>query len=213
MKIGVIWNIALCIIFLITHNAISIAQVNLVSNPSFEEIYGCPDYGGQIDSAKGWSTFISGGGGSPDFFHVCCTAPYACGVPLNSGYYSFQYPHSGNAYCDVQVVGNLSSDYREYIQSKLIKGLSATHTYCVKFYTNLTDHSLAYIKPLGAYFDDGIVSAPPPYGLAVASPQVYNTFQPLNDTVNWIKIEGSFTSTGTETYISLGNFFLLLIQI
>jgi len=122
-------------------------------------------------------------------------------------FHTFQYPHSGNAYCNIQVVGSLPFDYREYIQSKLIKGLSAGQTYCVKFYTNLNDNSTAYIKPIGAYFDDGSVSAPPHYGLAVASPQIFNSLQPLNDTLNWMKIEGSFTSTGIETYISIGNFF------
>ena len=200
-------NIVLSVFFLIIHNDISFGQVNLVSNPSFELITSCPSGFYQIDSAIGWGSLISGGGGDPDLFHVCCTYPIFCGVPQNSANNSFQYPHSGNAYCDIQVAGSLPGDIREYIQSKLIKGLSQGHTYCVKFYTNLTDYSLAYIKPLGAYFDDGSVSAPPPYGMAVASPQVYNTTQPLNDTVNWMKIEGSFVATGNETYITLGNFF------
>ena len=184
-----------------------LGQINLVSNPSFEMIYSCPNDYYQIDSAIGWGTLKNGGGGSPDLFHICCTSPTVCGVPQNTFDLSFQYPHSGNAYCDIQVVGSLPGDYREYIQSKLKKGLSAGHTYCVKFYSNLTDNSLAYIKPLGAYFDDGSISAPPPFGLAVATPQVYNTVQPLNDSINWMKVEGAFTATGLETYISLGNFF------
>ena len=57
-------NIALCIIAFIMHNAVSIAQINLVENPSFEVISSCPNNSGQIDSAIGWGTLISGGGGS-----------------------------------------------------------------------------------------------------------------------------------------------------
>jgi len=199
-------NISLCVIFLITHNDIFYAQVNLVANPSFELITSCPNDAHQIDLAIGWGTFINGGGGTPDLFHTCCTYPVYCGVPLNTGNNSFQYPHSGNAYCDIQVADSGPDEYREYIQSKLKKGLSAGSTYCVKFYVSLTDQSNAYIKTLGTFFDDGSVSAPP-HGLALVTPQVFNNTILLSDTVNWMKIEGSFTATGLETYISLGNFF------
>lgn len=37
-------------------------------------------------------------------------------------------------------------------------------------------------------------------------PQVVNTTL-LDDTLNWIKIEGSFIANGTEEYISIGNFY------
>ena len=198
-------NIALGVIFMITLNAISFAQVNLVTNPSFELITSCPSSFGQIDSALGWGILKNGGGGTPDFFHTCCIYPMHCGVPLNTFNINFQYPHSGNAYCDIQVADHALNEYREYIQSKLLKGLSKG-SYCVKFFASLTEQSNAYIKPLGAYFDDGSVSGPP-NGLVLVQPQVFNTVQPLNDTVNWMKIEGSFTATGLETYITIGNFF------
>ena len=58
----IIRNMALCIIVFIAHNAISFAQINHVSNPSFEELVSCPSGGGQINSATGWSTPINGGG-------------------------------------------------------------------------------------------------------------------------------------------------------
>ncbi len=203
----IIRNIALYLTVMVAYNAISFAQVNLVSNPSFEIITSCPNYYGQIDTALGWSTLKEGGGGSPDLFHVCCTNPY-CGVPQNSGNSCFQYPQSGNAYCGILVAACFQVDYhREYIQSKLIRSLMPGHIYCVSFYTNLTDGSNAYIKPLGAYFDDGSVSAPSFFGLAIAIPQVYNNIQQIDDTINWIKIEGSFVATGNEEYITLGNFF------
>ena len=158
--------------------------------------------------ALGWGNLINGGGGTPDFFHPCCSFPLYCGVPQNTANYSFQYPHSGNAYSGIQVVTSLQINYsREYIQSKLNKGLSSGHSYCVNFYTSLTDNSPAYIKPLGAYFDDGSVSAPSQFGLAAVTPQVYNSLVQLNDTLNWMKIEGSFFASGTEEYITIGNFF------
>ena len=200
--------LALSVIFMITLNVISFAQINLVSNPSFEMIYSCPNGANEIDSAIGWSTPKNGGGGNPELYNSCCTNPYWCGVPLNYHNSSFQYPHTGNSYAGIDVIeSSRPDDGREYIQSKFKKKLSAGHTYCVKFYASLSDYSRAYIKLLGAYLDDGSVSAPSLFGLASVTPQIYNTLQPLTDTINWMKIEGSFIATGNEEYITLGNFF------
>ena len=129
-------------------------------------------------------------------------------MPLNYHNSSFQYPHSGNSYVGIDVINSaLPNNGREYVQSKLKKRLSSGYTYCVKFYASLLDQDLAYITTLGAYLDSGNVNASTYLGLAIATPQVYNNAQPLNDTVNWMKIEGSFTATGLETYITIGNFF------
>ena len=125
----------------------------------------------------------------------------------------FQYPKSGNAYSGLDVA-YFNGIEREYIQSKLITKLKSGHTYCVKFYANLGNNSRAYIKPIGVYLDDGEVLTFSFLGLAYAnssqmpvSPQVYNTIQPFNDTLNWMKVEGAFISNGNEEYITLGNFF------
>ena len=193
-------------LFLFTFNGRG--QINLVNNPSFEILSACPSSIDQIDYAIGWNTLISGGGGNPDLYNICCTNPSLCGVPSQANFYTFQYPHSGNGYVGIDVATSYYIDnWREYIQSKLKKGLTAGHTYCVKFYASLSDQSRAYIETLGAYLDNGNVSAPAPHGLASVIPQVFNNSHPLNDTVNWMKIEGSFIATGYETYITLGNFF------
>jgi len=81
-------------------------------------------------------------------------------------------------------------------------------------YVNLANYATGIVKPIGVYFDDGSVMTYTIFGLAYANafyqpamPQVYNTNQVLNDTLNWMKIEGSFVATGTEEYITIGNFF------
>ena len=182
------------------------AQVNLVFNPSFEILYVCPTNEGQIDSAMGWSTLIAGGGGNPDLFNVCGIIPV--GVPLNSWGHSFQYPHSGEGYAGLCPIWTINPDnYRGYIQSKLIRKLNAGTNYCISFYCSLCDNLECYITTLGAYLDNGSVSAPSQFGIAAASPQIYNTTQPLSDTSNWMKIGGSFIATGIEEYITIGNFF------
>jgi len=206
MKIKHFSSLVLWAVILTAHNTMLFSQVNLVFNPSFEIIHSCPNGGSQLDSIVGWSTPISGGGGNPDFFHTCCTMPLICGIPLNHNNFSYQQTRSGNSYVGIDAV-NSYQIHREYIQSKLIKKLSTENEYCVKFYTSLRDNNLSFIKTLGAYFDDGSVSAPSFLGLISVMPQVYNSLLPLNDTVNWMKIEGSFVATGDEEYITIGNFF------
>ena len=62
---------------------------------------------------------------------------------------------------------------------------------------------------IGAYLDDGSINAlplPPGSEVNTVVPQVY-TDSIIRDTLHWVKISGSFTASGTETHISIGNFF------
>jgi len=193
------------ILILVFNINIAYPQVNLVQNHDFELISSCPNDGSQIDSAIGWSIFKNGGGSTPDLYALCCTNPQMCGVPSHSS--GFQFPKSGNNYIGIIAAGSiLPNFFREYVQSKLIQKLKSGEEYCVKIYCNLSDFSTAYIKSLGVYLDSGNISTTSPYGLPTVSPQIYSQ-QPLNDTINWMKIEGSFIAIGIEEYISIGNFF------
>ena len=200
--------LSLFIAFLFSLAFYAQAQVNLVVNPSFEILIACPNSANQLDSADGWHKLLAGGGGTPDIFNICCTFPSVCGVPTQTMIHSSQYPHSGNGYSGMDVARSTELDnWREYIQTKLQKKLTANHIYCVTFYVSLAEISSAYITTLGAYLDNGNVSAPQPHGIASVMPQIYNITQPLMDSINWMKIEGSFTANGTEEYLTIGNFF------
>jgi len=179
------------------------AQVNLVINPSFEDTLQCPFMAGQIDYTGNWHTPIMGGGGDPDLHHSCSPSTCYCGVPVGNGN-GYQFPKSGSAF--VGLMAYYGTNNREYIQGMLLDTLKSNTIYCVSFYVNLRNNSKYYCNSIGAYLDKGTVNAPSAFGLAQATPQVYNTTQQLIDTLNWIKIEGSFTANGTETHITLGNF-------
>jgi len=181
-------------------------QVNLVPNGGFELLHNCPNGPYQIDSAIGWHKPLAGGG-SPDLFNFCCSNPPYCGIPSQTNFNSFQYPHTGKGYAGFETLYGGTADMREYIQNRLIKKLYYGHTYCVGFYISLLDNSHAYITKLGAYFDDGNITSSTSFGLIQVTPQVYNSTLPLDDTLNWIKIEGSFIASANEEYITLGNFF------
>lgn len=95
------------------------AQVNLVSNPSFELYDSCPNSGGQIYYADNWFqpyavngnvTLIS----SSDYFNSCSSIA-GVGVPQNS--VGYQIPLTGNAYAGIICFGPGAFNYREYIET------------------------------------------------------------------------------------------------
>lgn len=121
---------------------------------------------------------------------------------------SFQYSKSGLGYADIIAFYNQFDDSREYMQAKLLKKLQINKTYCVIFFVNLVNYSTCAIDQIGAYFDDGSVNSPPDMVVnGIINPQVSNpTGSILTDTLNWVKIQGTFIATGTEEYITIGNF-------
>ena len=185
------------------------AQNNLVLNPSFEEIDTCPFSQGQINIAFGWDTLIIGGG-SPDVFHNCCTFTNYCGIPNNWQNKGFQYPKNGNSYSGVVATTSfLNGTYwREYMQGTINNQLNGGNEYCVKFYVSLSNVSKYSCNSVGAYFDNGTIQTGN-YSLPIqpVTPQILISNIQLDDTLNWVAIEGSFTANGTEQYITIGNFF------
>lgn len=182
------------------------AQYNFVRNPSFEIITHCPDGGGEIDTAIGWSTLKNGGGGNPELYNKCYTIiPSGVGVPSNfSGY---QIPKTGASYAGIDAFlhdATYNYFWREYIQSKLHTKLVKEKNYCLTFYVSLSKFCGYSCNSIGAYLDSGSCAAPGDSVLHV-TPQVMAT-QQLTDTLNWMKIEGSFMATGIEEYITIGNF-------
>lgn len=206
---------AIYIIMLVLWAFESTCQINLVANPSFEILSNCPSNYGQISKANGWNILSTGRGGTPDLYSDCSTQPFSCGVPSNISGASFQFPKNGSNYAGISCTGsNIPTGFREYIQYSLANNLIPSKNYCVKFYANLSNHSSAKINTLGAYFDNGTVLALISHGMAYADsqqtliiPQIYNSTNILGDTLQWMLIEGSFTATGNENYLTIGNFF------
>ncbi|MEY4875258.1 MAG: hypothetical protein RL708_407 [Bacteroidota bacterium] len=179
------------------------AQTNLVPNPSFEKYDTCPNSYNQLQYAYPWDTLKNGGGAAPDLMVACSLLPSNIGVPKSG--VSFQYPRSGNAYSNASFYWN-AHYFNEYIQVPLKDSLIIGKVYCITFYLNLTDRSKYAIDQIGAYFDDGSISTcwccP-----AIVNPQVKSPIGVyLQDTTNWMKIQGSFTAQGNESYLTIGNF-------
>ncbi len=193
------------------------AQSNFVLNPDFERYDTCPFSGGQVTFCKFWQNAISNTYSlGIEYFNSCAMGNPYTNCPINGAFY--QPPRTKNG----RVGGGMYYDKtpppppypipfnnRDYLQNILIKSLEIGKTYCVSFWVNLTEASGYATNKIGAYLDDGSInSAVDSAGKEITSviPQIY-TDSIIKDTMYWTKIEGSFVANGTETYITIGNFF------
>jgi hypothetical protein len=175
------------------------AQVNLVPNPSFENITQCPNNPAQVNFAVPWKDPTHA---SSDLFNSCNINDW--GVPNNLG--GYQMARSGQSYVGFATY-YAGSSTREYIQVKLDSILHAGKNYYVEFYVSLSDTQRVACNNMGAYFSSTAITGPAGPVLNVA-PQINNDpiANPLTDYNGWTKISGIFTASGNEQYITIGNF-------
>lgn len=187
------------------------AQVNFVSNPSFEEHYTCNINFNEIYLAKYWSGIDSSNllcGG--DYYNSCSTNMNTS-VPKNV--FSFQYARTGGAYVECgsfycPTPACSPNNQRMYVRNRMKTNLIAGTTYCVKMHVNLINKCKFAIDALHIYLAD--VSADTistcNIPLIYITPQITNTLGIISDTLNWIEVSGTFTANGTEKYLVIGNF-------
>ena len=192
----------ICIIILLFTCRICNAQ-NLVPNPSFEDTVTCPS--GNLSNAVGWDAFRL----SPDYFHPCNNSSIASfGVPSNS--FGSQSARTGNAYIGVRCFNATASDDREYAGTQLSQPLIIGVKYFASFYASRGSRTIASvnagINKVGMRLSTGSFSSinnPMPIDNYA---QVYISTI-ISDTINWIKISGSFIADSACQYLSLGVFF------
>lgn len=221
-------GLILIVCFVLTAFARVEGQVNYVLNPSFEEHSRCPQQYDEIKFANDWSAIDSLNQPPSDSFGMnYCTPEYCnvCGdqnfgytsVPNNNAFH--HYPRTGNGLALVQMYfdEHYSTPYkRDYLQGRLYTHLTAGKSYCVTFYVTIAQVMSEYfINHIGMYLDDGSIDATvdsntcgEPHNLYI--PQVYSNniiTGTYADSIGFTKIEGNFTASGTERFITIGNFF------
>lgn len=198
------------------------AQVNLVPNASFEQLDSCTsgsmNHNPDLSVASPWNGLFKSGGGCWTFVcNACFTYSTGHSVPSNinsggscgGGNGSYQVPRTGNGYVYLSyfVKSTPPSSFRRYAQTPLTTTLTANKEYCVTYYANLSNRAHVAVDELGAYLDDGSISTTSTCIEAIVTPQIKSpTLVFMKDTLNWMKIQGSFVANGTESYITLGNF-------
>ncbi|MEY2829739.1 MAG: hypothetical protein RIQ33_1597 [Bacteroidota bacterium] len=184
---------------------------NLVLNPSFEVLRDTcwPWMDGISDSAcLYWDCPIYQ---TPDYLNKCANSLLNgfMGVPFNWGNQGggggFQYAKDGDAYAGYWHLVGL---FREYIQGRLSDSLQIGKKYKCYYYVVKQSSSYDSMNNFGMAFstyhlhDSTTLVA----DLNYMTPKINDTTV-INDTLNWVKIEGTFIADSNYKYFTIGNFF------
>jgi len=189
-------------------------QINLVPNPSFEDTIGdCQSlmaitvFGSTV---KNWFTIY---GSTPDYRNSCANSiiyPHWSTIPYNT--HSYQYPHIGDAYMGLftYFINNPNDSIHmatEYLSVKLKHQLKQSTCYFASFYANLGNISQVANNQISMLFTQNTFTTSIGSFTNSIQPQVqWDTTQCFTDTLNWVKISGTFTALGGEEYLTIGNF-------
>lgn len=162
-----------------------------------------------ITDCAHWDTLVNGGGNG-SVMHRCQNPNTSCGVPYNLSGGGYQEARTGDGYLYLvylKYTPNPAVNWRWYAQQKMTHKLIAGKSYCVTYWANLINYVNYAVDELGAYLDDGSIQSIAYSKEAPANPQIKS---PTNvfymDTLNWMKVQGTFIANGTEEYITIGNF-------
>lgn len=192
------FNIKHILLFLILGISNGYSQ-NLVPNYSFENYTQCPDTSNNysLNMATNWESAVIN---STDFVHNCnLTIFNQIGI----------LPHTGNGFAGFYTINGYNADYREYLQTLLSDTLKQDSCYYFECYLMLNKFSPSSTSKLGVLFSlypitDGVGMF---NSLVDTIPNIENTKFPLLDTVNWMRINGTYKATGNEIYMLFGSFY------
>ena len=154
---------------------------NLVTNPSFETLTGCP-------TPASWVSCQN----SPDFFNTCNST-----VPNN--FAGNQTPASGNGYV-AEVNRHATALYHEYYCVALTSPLVIGQSYTCTMSISLTELSTIGANNMGFQFNNSATASMNNIS------QVYSTAI-ITDKAAWTTVTGSFVAGQAFTHVSVGNFF------
>jgi hypothetical protein len=184
---------------------------NLVNNWSFEDTVACPTTLTQIDRAVGWMSFRL----TPDYFNACSPSNVPVPVSVPHNIWGDQLAHTGDAYAGFVAYKAGATNTREFIATQLNQQLIIGQKYFLSFWVS---SAFGYIQNqypsmacnnIGAKFSTVAYSG----GFPQTNPQTVDNFPHIvdttiiNDTINWVKISGSFIADSAYQYLSIGNFY------
>jgi hypothetical protein len=174
---------------------------NLIPNYSFEIYDSCPIAYTPVDVATPWKQATTG---TTDYFNACGSS--GSGIPWN--FAGYQSAMDGSAYCGLAMYADTpGTNYREYIQVKLLDTLVTDSCYQLTFYVALGNFIDNYrVTHFSALFSSSAVSTSNFYVLPYSPQFTCINSAGIGDTAGWEKITGIFLANGTEEYMTIGNF-------
>lgn len=182
------------------------AQVNLVINPSFEdvnELIGPCSLGLFNQAVNNWRLPTWG---SSDVLHMsfeetCVFYPLSTSLsPL-----AYQLPRTGDSMVGFGLYSGVEN-YREYIEGELSSPLQINKTYEIKFYLSLGEISNYGVKNIGVKFYESQQNIETNRNIQEEVDVEY-TGEIITDKENWVEVKMSFTpSVNNLKYFIIGNF-------
>ncbi len=191
----------IAVLCLMMYSFVSLSQMNLVPNPSFEKLSSKPKTVGELNKAIPW---VSPTAGTADVFYKGAKDPLI-GTPDNQ--LGSQMARTGENYAGAIFFKNKDDNSREYIQVELIQELEADEVYCFDMYVSLAELSKYAIDRIGVYFSDKKISFNNWAPIAV-KPQIENGEKRIiSNTDEWTLVCGQYKANGGEKFITIGNFY------
>lgn len=202
-----------CFLVLLMFLTIRVAGQNLVPNPSFERLTGCPDNYFQIYKAPPWFS-PDCGTQFPDHGYAVlfngCNYSFA-GVPVNN--MCSQTAHSGTGYAGIEVFSTLGrhAPYRQYVAAPFTAPLETGKKYYFSMYFNLCNRAPGTdlcFRPdsLGVVFTDATIDKNPGCSIINKKPDVHAKLPLIIPGPSWYKIDGCYIAKGGEQFLTIGNY-------
>lgn len=194
---------------------------NLVINPSFENISSCPLGPSEFENANNWhhpfNNIIGDTCSTSDLYNTCSPfGAFGVGVPANI--MGNEPAHTGNGYAGIILYEGFAltgctplfgSSWREYAMGELSSPLVAGEVYCVSFFVSLADNVKWATDDIAVYFSNSLISidcATVGNSVLPFTPQLEYTGPDLDNVNGWTELTWSYTATGGESYLTIGNF-------
>lgn len=194
----------------------TLGQQNLVVNGDFEQYSDCPigfsnpfQNPKEIEKCIGWNAPTYG---TSDYFNNCAIGTVV-EIPVNG--LGTQSAFSGNGYLGgyfTSYTGGTGNDgyngimWWEYVQGQFIQPLETGKIYRFSMEVSLAEYSDLMITEMGVYFSDAPISSPNTASLTVSPQIVFYEPNFYRDTANWVHLETYFIASGSEKYLTIGNF-------
>lgn len=184
---------------------------NLVSNPSFEELYktNCKWSSVSVPFGACVAFWDSPNAASPDMHSLlveedcwsyAVNSQYADSISCQPG---SQYPRTGNVMAGF-ITTNDSTQWREYVRNRMIEAMSPGKLYRVQFYVSLADNSAIASNNIGVYFSedhfDFESNGPLPFQPQIEVPEIIGNDQ------DWVEIDTVIAATAPWQFLTIGNF-------
>jgi gliding motility-associated-like protein len=184
------------------------AQTEYITNGSFEQIDSC--YGTYASlgfdvfnwsGCKGWSNPIAS---SSDLW---CSNPKIAQFSPPSVLPGFQYPNTGSNYAGFLFTDKTQfSNYREYIQNKLVMPLINGNNYEISFYVSSTVNECNVSQVGVKFYNQKLVDLSRYNLISELADVTNNPTNYITDTLGWKKITLYYEANGSENYMLIGCF-------